>query len=394
MDEAQHHAPVARARAGHAGPRPRAAGPGRPRRRPRSSSTRRSGSAVTPRPCWPATRTCGWSGSTATPTRCARSARPAGRAQRPHHAGPRRLRLAARRCCRPPGSSGSTACCSTWASPRCSSTPTSAGFSYSRDTGARHADGPDVRADRGRRGQHLLGRGAQPGAAGVRRGALRPADRAGDRPGARGRPAHVLGAARRAGPRRGAGGDPPYRWSSRPSAPSRRCGSRSTTSSARSSARCPPRSPRCGSAVGSSCWPTSRSRTGSSSATFAAGATSTAPPDLPVVPDSAQPQLRLLTRGAEQASPSRDRGQPARRIGAAARRRTRSGRPHERHRTPSAPAALRIPAGRRGPSTARPPSASRRRRRVRAGLGRRSATHHRGPAAVPDPGRRACWSPG
>ena len=32
---------------------------------------------------------------------------------------------------------------------------------------------------------------------------------------------------------------------------------------------------------------------------LAAGATSTAPPDMPVVPESAAPQLRLLTRGAE-----------------------------------------------------------------------------------------------
>jgi 16S rRNA (cytosine1402-N4)-methyltransferase len=32
---------------------------------------------------------------------------------------------------------------------------------------------------------------------------------------------------------------------------------------------------------------------------FVAGATSSAPPDMPVVPDSAQPVLRLLTRGAE-----------------------------------------------------------------------------------------------
>jgi 16S rRNA (cytosine1402-N4)-methyltransferase len=35
---------------------------------------------------------------------------------------------------------------------------------------------------------------------------------------------------------------------------------------------------------------------------FAAAATSSAPPDLPVVPDYAQPQLRLLTRGAERPS--------------------------------------------------------------------------------------------
>jgi 16S rRNA (cytosine1402-N4)-methyltransferase len=36
--------------------------------------------------------------------------------------------------------------------------------------------------------------------------------------------------------------------------------------------------------------------------TFAAGAAVTAPVDLPVVPDSARPQLRLLTRGAETAT--------------------------------------------------------------------------------------------
>jgi 16S rRNA (cytosine1402-N4)-methyltransferase len=35
---------------------------------------------------------------------------------------------------------------------------------------------------------------------------------------------------------------------------------------------------------------------------FASGTTSTAPPDLPVVPEAAQPQFRLLTRGSEQAS--------------------------------------------------------------------------------------------
>ena len=36
--------------------------------------------------------------------------------------------------------------------------------------------------------------------------------------------------------------------------------------------------------------------------TLVAGATSTAPHDLPVVPDEHQPVLRLLTRGAETAS--------------------------------------------------------------------------------------------
>ncbi len=36
---------------------------------------------------------------------------------------------------------------------------------------------------------------------------------------------------------------------------------------------------------------------------LAAGATSAAPPDLPIVPESMQPRLRLLTRGAETATP-------------------------------------------------------------------------------------------
>jgi 16S rRNA (cytosine1402-N4)-methyltransferase len=35
---------------------------------------------------------------------------------------------------------------------------------------------------------------------------------------------------------------------------------------------------------------------------FAAGASSSAPPDLPLVPEASQPELRLITRGAEQAS--------------------------------------------------------------------------------------------
>jgi 16S rRNA (cytosine1402-N4)-methyltransferase len=35
---------------------------------------------------------------------------------------------------------------------------------------------------------------------------------------------------------------------------------------------------------------------------FAAGAASTAPPGLPIVPEEHQPRLKLLTRGAEQAT--------------------------------------------------------------------------------------------
>jgi 16S rRNA (cytosine1402-N4)-methyltransferase len=41
-----------------------------------------------------------------------------------------------------------------------------------------------------------------------------------------------------------------------------------------------------------------------------AGATSSAPPDLPVVPDALQPRLRLLTRGAETAAPEEIEANP------------------------------------------------------------------------------------
>jgi 16S rRNA (cytosine1402-N4)-methyltransferase len=41
-----------------------------------------------------------------------------------------------------------------------------------------------------------------------------------------------------------------------------------------------------------------------------AGSTSSAPPDLPVIPETAQPQLRLLTRGAEHASPAETTDNP------------------------------------------------------------------------------------
>jgi 16S rRNA (cytosine1402-N4)-methyltransferase len=43
---------------------------------------------------------------------------------------------------------------------------------------------------------------------------------------------------------------------------------------------------------------------------LAAGATTTAPPDLPVVPESAQPRLRLLTRGAETPDPDETAANP------------------------------------------------------------------------------------
>ena len=103
-----------------------------------------------------------------------------------------------------------------------------------------------------------------------------------------------------------------------PSARSRRCGSRSTPSSRSCAGRCPPPSTR--SRVGGRivvlsyhsledkitkrCWRRTRR--------------ATSRPDLPFVPEGHEPELRLLTRGAETASTSRSRRTPApRRCGCA-----------------------------------------------------------------------------
>ena len=86
-----------------------------------------------------------------------------------------------------------------------------------------------------------------------------------------------------------------------------------------------------------------------------AGATSTAPPDLPVVPPEHEPVLRLLTRGAETADRRGGRREPAGRLGPAAGRRAPPGRgmstvAADRHGDRDAgPAGRRPPAG-RGPA--------------------------------------------
>ena len=105
-----------------------------------------------------------------------------------------------------------------------------------------------------------------------------------------------------------------------PSAPSRRCGWRSTTSSPCCAGRCRPPSTRSGSAAAWSSSPTTRSRTGWSSRRSPRPPAATCPPDLPFVPEGHEPALRLVTRGAEKADPQRDRGQPPGRVGAAAGR--------------------------------------------------------------------------
>ena len=117
----------------------------------------------------------------------------------------------------------------------------------------------------------------------------------------------------------------------RPSGPSRPCASRSTASSAAWSARCPRRSTRWPSAAGSSCSATTRSRTGSSSGRSPRGRRRARRPACRSSCPSTRAYLRLLTRGAEEPTPAEVADEPARRVRAAARRRT--GPSHETTRT-------------------------------------------------------------
>ena len=106
---------------------------------------------------------------------------------------------------------------------------------------AGHADGPGRPAHRRRRRQHLPAEGPRPRAAGLRRGAVRLADRrarsTASAPGSRSRtpPGWPSWSATRSPP------PPAAPAATRPSARSRRCASRSTTSSAPWSGRCRPR---------------------------------------------------------------------------------------------------------------------------------------------------------
>ena len=87
----------------------------------------------------------------------------------------------------------------------------------------------------------------------------------------------------------------------RPSAPSRRCGWRSTTSSRCCAARSPPPSTRSASAAAWSWSPTTRSRTGWSSRRSPPSPAATSRRTCRSCPEGSEPALRLVTRGAEKA---------------------------------------------------------------------------------------------
>ena len=237
----------------------------------------------------------------------------------------------------------------------CSSTRPSARLRVRPGRAAGHADGPGHRltAERGR--QHLPGRRPGPGAAGVRRGAVRLPDRGRDRAGAGPGADHLLGRAWpswSATPSRRRPGAP---VGTRPSGRSRRCGSRSTASWPRWRPPCRPPSTRSPSAAGSSCWPTSRWRTGIVKRALAARATShragrpagrAARHRADAAP--ADPRRRAGRRG-------RGGGQPAGRLGPAARRRAdrsrRDSTGHATARRTGTGRTSRTAAGHRGPQS-------------------------------------------
>ena len=95
-------------------------------------------------------------------------------------------------------------------------------------------------------------------------------------------------------------------------------------------------------------------------------------------PRGSEPALRLVTRGAEQAERRRDRREPARRLGAAARRRTGQARQHGSS-SMSSPAVQR--------PLSRVPRARRGRRRAGPAHRRPAPPGPRGPDAVRDPGQ-------
>ncbi len=343
-----------------------------------SSSTRRSASAGTARRCCGASPTCASSVSTATRTRSSSPAAgwrrtPTARvlvhavydempqvlargrlpAHRRHPVRPRRLLDAARR--------------------------GGARLRLLPGRAARHADGSHARDHRRRRPQHLRAAGARARAARVRRGEVRASHRRLRRP--RARPRQPFDTSARLvelirdsipAPARRTGGNPAKRTFQ-----ALRIEVNGELEVARARAS-PPRSTRSPSAVASSSCPTSRSRTGSSSARWCPAPRATCRSTCPFVPEGHEPELRLITRGSEKASDVRDRGEPARRLGAAARGRADAGGGMSataraaRRRVPASPAAHARPkaaarrAVRRCRRCRRPAPVRGRQRRLRA----------------------------
>ena len=198
-------------------------------------------------------------------------------------------------------STPSTPCSSTSASPRCSSTSASAASPTREDAPL------DMRMDgtTGPTAADVLntysGQGADPGAARVRRGAVRPQDRRRRRPAARARAVHHLGPPRRAAVRRDPGARAAYRRPPRQAHLPGAADGGQRRARACSAAPSRPPSTRSGSVAAWSWSPTTRSRTGWSSRRSPPSPGSDVPPDLPVVPEELQPAFRLVTRGAEQA---------------------------------------------------------------------------------------------
>ena len=165
---------------------------------------------------------------------------------------------------------------------------------------------------------------AGPGPAGLRGGAVRPADRRRRGPGARPRPTYLHRAAGRDHPGLHSRPGPAHRrqpgQADLPGAADR--GERGTRRAARGAARRPGRL-----AVGGRivvlAYHSLEDR--AVKRALAGAAADRTPPGLPVPLDSARPTFRLLTRGAQRPSDARSGGQPASRLGPAAGRRADQG---------------------------------------------------------------------
>ena len=204
----------------------------------------------------------------------------------------------------------------------CSSTTRERGFAYAQDAPLDMRMDDTDRADRRRGAQHLLGAGARPGSCAVRRGAVRPrGSPTRDRPRARAREpfdtvARLVELVRDAipAPARRTGGNPAKRTfqALRIEVNDELGGPRRALPAAVDA------SP---SAAGSSSMSYHSLEDRIAKRPSPRRPAADAPPDLPVVPEGHEPELRLLTRGAEQADEAEVADNPAGRVGAGARRR-------------------------------------------------------------------------